>query len=124
MNSRRHLPWLANTLLLAGLSTGALGLHPKYQDTGAASAGFLLTLAAIPAVIAWLLGRNQQATDDQLNAAHRAGYQMALEHVARGLLDHPTAPPNPGERSENERAAGNVIPLRPPTDKRSERKAL
>ncbi|MGF0176684.1 hypothetical protein ACQF36_41400 [Streptomyces sp. Marseille-Q5077] len=124
MNTSRYLPWLANSLFLAGLTVGALGLHPENQDTGAAAAGFFIAIAALPAVIAWLLGRNQRVADAQLSTAHRVGYQQALEHVARGLLDQPTAPPNPGERLPGEQAAGNVIQLRPSTDDRSERKAL
>ncbi|MBT3157385.1 hypothetical protein KQH42_07145 [Streptomyces sp. CHA1] len=58
--------------------------------------GLLLTVAAIPLLCYSLIYRALQASDDQLAATHRAGYQLALFHVAEGLLG-PIAPPDGGE---------------------------
>ncbi|MEU3102965.1 hypothetical protein [Streptomyces griseoflavus] len=45
--------------------------------------------------------RSQNAlNDDQLAAAHAAGYTLALDHVARGLLDQPTAPTGGGHNDD------------------------
>jgi hypothetical protein len=56
-------------------------------------------LIAIPGATAYVVGtlRNQSTvSDDQLAAAHSAGYVLALDHVARGLLDQHTAPTGGG----------------------------
>lgn len=87
---------LAVTLLTLGLTIGLLGL---FDEEGVyARAGLLLSVAAMAPLIVWQSQRAHRATADQLAAKHDAGYRLALEHVARGLLDQPTAPPDGGER--------------------------
>ncbi|MCQ9706637.1 hypothetical protein [Streptomyces sp. BSP1] len=95
--------------------------------------GLLLTVAAIPPLCCSLLYRAVQASDDQLANTHRAGYQLALLHVAEGLLG-PVAPPDGGEdvgqTSLRHRAApgclpDNVRPLRGRDDEEDDtRKAV
>ncbi|MFE7017651.1 hypothetical protein ACFVAQ_45580 [Streptomyces sp. NPDC057651] len=89
---------LALALFALGLTIGLLGLFDK--EGVYARAGLLLTVAAMAPLIVWQSQRAHQATADQLAAEHDAGYRLALEHVARGLLDQPTAPPDGGDRAE------------------------
>lgn len=63
---------------------------------------------ASPFVIVGILAKTHRAAESQLAAAHVAGYRLALNHVARGLLDRST-PTGSGEEP-----AGNPIQHRPP----------
>lgn len=111
----RTSPALALTLLALGLILGGIGL---FDEEGVYTrAGILIALGSMPPLIVWQSQRAHYATADQLAAEHDAGYRLALEHVARGLLDQPpAAPPDGGDRaaadndradhSDNDRAVG------------------
>ncbi|WP_399087965.1 hypothetical protein ACGH2B_12345 [Streptomyces sp. BBFR2] len=102
---------------------GLLGLLSHDSNT-VMNVGIIMGLVAVPGIVAASVDRAHRVADDQLAASHRAGYELALDHVARGLLDAP-APPSPGRRDDHaEQVAGNVIPLRPHPIQQSERKAL
>ncbi|MGW7514819.1 hypothetical protein ACWGJ2_04425 [Streptomyces sp. NPDC054796] len=120
--TRRYMPALSLALLAAGVTTGLLGILGNNTDVS--GAGLFLTLVAVPLVIARIIRGAQTVTADQLAEADRAGYQRALDHVARGLLDQHTAP-TPGGRVTPEQTAGNVIHIYPypPATYREERKA-
>ncbi|MFD9150322.1 hypothetical protein ACFWDF_24220 [Streptomyces diastaticus] len=94
--------------------------------------GLLVTVAAFPPLCYALVHRALQASDDQLASTHRAGYQLALFHVAEGLLG-PVAPPDGGEdvgqgTRQRTAAAGalpdNVRPFRARDDEEDNRKAV
>lgn len=89
---RRHLPAIARALLLAGVTVGVIGQIGGLEDT--MRAGILICVASAPPLIVGAIRRAQRVSDDQLAEAHRAGYELALAHVARGLLDQPTTPPD------------------------------
>ncbi|WP_158942491.1 hypothetical protein [Streptomyces sp. ERV7] len=121
----------AMPLLALGVFVGAAGVHPKFNNGDMVVVGILMTAAAMPAVFAQLLRRSQQATDEQLATAHTQGYQLALGHVARGLLDQPTAPhPTSYPTSTTADRAGlgalpsNVRRLHPTQQENQERTAL
>ncbi|ALM38197.1 MULTISPECIES: hypothetical protein [Streptomyces] len=71
--------------------------------------GLVCLVAAIPALCYCLAQRASQASDDQLADMHRAGYRLALQHVALGLLDSPAAPPDGGEGAPSEDTQGLSI---------------
>ncbi|MFD4880047.1 hypothetical protein ACFWOB_42720 [Streptomyces sp. NPDC058420] len=112
---------LAFGLLGVGVATGVLGLLGDNEDL--TWCGIFLTVTTVPLVITRSLRRNQQVSEEQLAKADMTGYLRALDHVARGLLDQHTAPPDSGNRAEGEQPAGNVISLRPTTVRNFERKA-
>lgn len=87
----------AFVMLASGLGLGALAFTPV-APFGRVTWGlaFLATSAALPAILWWVVVRAQHATTDQLADSHTRGYQLALEHVALGLLDRP-APEPPGK---------------------------
>jgi hypothetical protein len=95
----RSLSILGNTLLTVGVAMGGTGFITNRDDL--VRGGILLSIPAATALVVGTL-RNQTAiNDDQLAHAHRAGYTLALDHVARGLLDQPTAPTG-GGRGDNQ----------------------
>ncbi|MFJ9892688.1 hypothetical protein ACIQPR_05080 [Streptomyces sp. NPDC091280] len=115
------MPVFAFALLTVGIGAGAVGLLGNNDDLF--GTGLFAVLAAVPLTIIRTVQNSQRATDDQLADADRAGYNRALDHVARGLLDAPT-PPAPGSREGRaEQGAGNVITLNPNRVRHSERKA-
>ncbi|MFD7107716.1 hypothetical protein [Streptomyces celluloflavus] len=119
----RIMSAIAFSLLAIGATTGALGLLVWNDEVMVL--GILLLAAAAPPFIIEQTRRANCVTAAQLAAAHNAGYHLALDHVARGLLDQHTAPcPHPGGRASFEQAAGNVIHIRPLGSKRQEWKAL
>ncbi|MFF3886566.1 hypothetical protein [Streptomyces sp. NPDC001914] len=127
MNARRmYAPTVA--ILVAGIVIGLLGI---FQDGGDVSrAGILLAFAALPPLCYWQTQRAHDGVEDQVADAHEAGYRLALEHVAKGLLTKHAAPPDGGThvepiadratlheqrapgKTEGPLAAGNVRPLR------------
>ena len=127
MNGRRmYAPTLA--ILVAGITLGLLGI---FQDGGDVSrAGILIAFASLPPLCYWQTQRAHDGVEDQVADAHEAGYRLALEHVAKGLLSRKSAPPDGGTHVEqvadratlaDDRAAGgtagpvvsdNVRPLR------------
>jgi hypothetical protein len=90
---RHTIPPAAILAVTAGLLTGAAGLLPTHHADLLATVGLLTTLAALPVVVYWTQRRAQQVAADQLADAHTAGYRLALDHVARGLLEPPTTAP-------------------------------
>ncbi|QCX77639.1 hypothetical protein C9F11_20020 [Streptomyces sp. YIM 121038] len=119
--THRYTPALAIALLVKGLFTGGIGLLSGNDALW--QVGLFFLLSAVPLLIIRTVHTSQRATADQLDAADRAGYARALDHVARGLLDAPT-PPHGGNRNHRaEQAAGNVITLRPHHIGQPERKA-
>ncbi|MFJ6074686.1 hypothetical protein ACIQFU_28300 [Streptomyces sp. NPDC093065] len=93
MNGRRmYAPTLA--ILITGITLGLLGI---FEDGGNVSrAGILIAFAALPPLCYWQTQRAHDAVEDQVADAHEAGYRLALEHVAKGLLSRKSAPPDGG----------------------------
>ncbi|MFI8817495.1 MULTISPECIES: hypothetical protein [unclassified Streptomyces] len=104
----------------AGVFVGAAGLLPTPRTNLLLPVGILGTLAALPAVTCWAQRRAHLTTADQLADAHTAGYRMALDHVARGLLE-PT-PTGDGHRATPENV--RWLHTRSITGLHDERKAL
>ncbi|TFV32266.1 hypothetical protein E4K10_18020 [Streptomyces sp. T1317-0309] len=104
-------------MLAAGLTAGLIGLlSHRFEITWS---GVFLAITAVPLLIVRKLNDSTGATAAQLAEAHNTGYRLALDHVARGLLDQHAAPTGPGTPAA---PPGNVIQLRPPVD--DEREAL
>ncbi|MEU3712924.1 hypothetical protein, partial [Streptomyces catenulae] len=93
---RRHLPACAIALLISGIAVALIGLIGDSRNA-VMNVGIIMGLVAVPGIVAASVDRAHHIFDDQLATSHRAGYELALDHVARGLLDAP-APPNPGRR--------------------------
>lgn len=112
---RRTLPAIAYATGISGAVAGTLGLAAGSSDL--TRAGILLALAALPPVFAHQCRRAQRNSEQQLADAHAAGYWLALDHVARGLLDQHTAPPDGGTPTDDATArqhpTSNVYHLRP-----------
>ncbi|WP_432194754.1 hypothetical protein [Streptomyces sp. bgisy027] len=139
MNGRTlYAPTLG--ILVFGIVLGLVGI---FQDGGDVSrAGILIAFAALPPLCYWQTQRAHQDIDDRIADAHASGYQLALKHVARGLLDQNAAPPDGGEKVDQadadraerrpHRAADgtpypvldNVRPLRPTHPEQHERKIV
>lgn len=139
MNGRRlYAPTVA--ILVAGIVLGLLGI---FQDGGDLSrAGILIAFASLPPLCYWQTQRAHDAVEDQVADAHEAGYRLALEHVAKGLLSRNAVPPDGGKccgpvadrpTLSGDRAAGeaagsvvldNVRPLRLIRDDHDERKIV
>ncbi|MFD4371535.1 hypothetical protein ACFWPY_08075 [Streptomyces sp. NPDC058527] len=95
--------------------------------------GVLLAIVALPPLGYALLHRANQATEEQLDHAYRAGYHRALTHVSQGLLDAPAAPPDGGEEAGHgphgahtpcDDPLGNVRLIRPHGKDNNPRKAV
>ncbi|CAM3459696.1 MULTISPECIES: hypothetical protein [Streptomyces] len=109
MNTR-HLSTIAPYMFAIGLTAGIYGLLVDLDE--AVQVGVILSIAAVPLLVIRAIRATHHATADQLAQAEREGYRMALDHVARGLLDQHT-PPNPGRGLAVEQVAGDVIHIRP-----------
>ncbi|MCX5266050.1 hypothetical protein [Streptomyces sp. NBC_00199] len=110
---RRRTQVTSLVLLLVGTSGGTFGMITDHQDAG--RLGIALAMLAGPLLICHSIRVAQHVSEEQLADAHNAGYRLALEHVARGLLD-PPEDPQPGHAETENRAGrgpGNVIPMRP-----------
>jgi hypothetical protein len=120
---QHYAPHLAYGLLILGLVLGVLGVLGRNDDV--MRCGILLTVVAAPLVVINALRAERRFLDDQRSASHTAGYRLALEHVALGLLDPAsTTPTGPGHRADTpEEEPVNVIPLFPISEL-PERKAL
>ncbi|MFB6846244.1 hypothetical protein ACFCXS_15465 [Streptomyces sp. NPDC056373] len=77
-------------LLIAATLIGGIGLIVDRDDI--MRGAILATVPAAAGVVIGAMRKQQNVTDDQLAAAHAAGYALALDHVARGLLDQHRAP--------------------------------
>ncbi|MGC9536607.1 hypothetical protein [Streptomyces sp. UG1] len=128
MNGRTmYAPTLG--ILVFGIVLGLVGI---FEDGGDVSrAGILIAFAALPPLCYWQTQRAHEDIDDRVADAYESGYQQALGHVARGLLDQNAAPPDGGEKVD--RAAdgtsypttlNNVRPLRPTRPEQHERKIV
>ncbi len=98
-------PTLSLTFLGSGIAAGVMGILGRNQDL--AAAGLFVAIAAIPLAVIGVIQDAQRVGEDQIAAAHTAGYRLALDHVARGLLDQ-NAPRGGGEHQDN------VVPFRLP----------
>lgn len=114
MNAR-SLSVLGTCVLTLATSLGGYAFLVQAEELG--RVGMLVSVPAATALVVGALRQHATVNDDQLAEAHRAGYTLALDHVARGLLDQPTAPTGGGDqlaevralpapRYTNERAAG------------------
>ena len=95
------------TLLAAAL---IMAIHGMLSDRdNVTCAGILIAVAALPPITVWQSQRAHHIKADQLEEAHTAGYRLALDHVARGLLDPPPSggESTPHNRAERDRAAGH-----------------
>lgn len=108
MHSRRTRV-ISLVLLTTGIIGGTLGMLSDHETIG--RLGWAATLAGIPLLICHTIRAAHVQDEQALTDAHTAGYRLALEHVARGLLDPPAAP-RPGPRGTPD--TNNVIVLRPP----------
>lgn len=108
--NQHYTPHLAYGLLGSGLALGILGILGRNDDV--MRCGILFTVVAVPLVVIQAMRAERCAIDDQLAASHTAGYRLALDHVARGLLDQAsTTPTGPGHRADTSEEPNNVIPL-------------
>ncbi|MCX5161913.1 hypothetical protein OOK39_21970 [Streptomyces sp. NBC_00264] len=94
----RTTPAIALGLFLLGIGLGLVGILDEGDSI--TRAGIVLSVASFPPLIIWQSQRAHQLADDQLAETHAAGYRLALEHVAAGLLDDSTAPPDGGAHVE------------------------
>ncbi|MGW4602697.1 hypothetical protein ACWENS_05405 [Streptomyces sp. NPDC004532] len=111
---------IAYAVLLVGIVLGAIATVSG--ESGLMRVGMLLGLVAVPPLVAGHSSHAHQLTESQLEHAHTDGYRLALDHVARGLLDQHTAPSGPGASTFD--APDNVIALRRPAIEHNEREAL
>lgn len=116
----RPLAAIGITLFTCGLTTGLIGL--SIGDRDLTVSGVLASVPAATAIVVAVLRQQHTATENALADAHRAGYALALNHVARGLFA-PPATPRPGPGTPH-RAEDNVIRLYLPAGEPPERKAL
>lgn len=118
---RRRTQITSLALLLVGTTGGTYGMITDHQDLG--RLGIALAMLATPLLICHTIRVAQHVSERQLADAHTNGYRLALEHVARGLLDPPDAPRpgHPENRAEQE--TGNVFAFQPKAVRRVERKA-
>ncbi|MFF1686042.1 hypothetical protein [Streptomyces sp. NPDC058254] len=72
-------------LFSIALAVGAIGWGT--HDEALMWGGFLGSIAITPVLTLAIANRAHRASDEQLAAAHCAGYQLALDQVSRGLLD-------------------------------------
>lgn len=113
----RSLTVLGLVLFAVGLTLGGGGYVT--DDRSAMLAGVLLSVPAATALTVGTLRQQVELTDDQLAAAHRAGYELALDHVARGLLDQPSTPTD-GGHTDDQLAEVRALPApRRTTDERA-----
>lgn len=108
----RTLFTLGTATLALSLAKGGYGLMTERDDL--VRAAVLLAIPAATALVLGALRHNTTVADDQLAAAHTAGYTLALDHVARGLLDQHTAPAPDGTRGDHTPGAHvhHLYPLR------------
>lgn len=114
MNAR-SLSILGSTMLTLATSLGGYAFLTEAEELG--RVGMLVSVPAATVLVVGALRQHSTVNDDRLADAHRAGYTLALDHVARGLLDQPTVPTGGGDqlaevrtlpapRRTDERAAG------------------
>lgn len=95
--STRILLTLSGLLLAISLGVGLTGMFAHY--TGLMHTGILGSIAAATGLVCATLRHTNQLSNADREAAHNAGYRLALQHVALGLLD-----PRP--------SGGTVVPIR------------
>ncbi|MBP0456217.1 hypothetical protein [Streptomyces montanisoli] len=105
------LPACAYAGLLVAVALGAIGALGSSDDLS--RCGILLGILSLPALIVGHIQHAHRLSDGQLADAHRAGYLLALDQVARGLLDQPTAPTDGDRAGTVDDQLGNVRHLRP-----------
>lgn len=96
MNRRSMSAHLALLTLALGVGLALVGILLDREEHW--HAGILTAVAAVPAILITQLRRSSELADAERAAIHNTGYCLAMEHVARGLLDQPAAPgPTPGQ---------------------------
>jgi hypothetical protein len=117
------LTGLSITLLTAGISLGAIGLHPALPGSLIMRCGVILCMASIPP---WHAACSRRAADrvNQHDAdTYNAGYLDGLADVRRGLLDpSPDAGPGHHTHDSGHHIVRHLRPL-PSTYRAPERKA-
>jgi hypothetical protein len=123
---KHYIPHLAYGLLGTGLALGILGILGIFgRNDDVMRCGILLTVVAVPLVVIHALRAERRFIDERLSASHTAGYRLALDHVARGLLDQAsTAPTGPGHRADTSEEPDNVITLFPISQLQERKAAL
>ncbi|CAL9530943.1 hypothetical protein [Streptomyces sp. enrichment culture] len=111
----RTLSTLGTTLLTLAVAAGGAGYTTGQHDL--ARLALLVSVPAATMLVIGVLRHHTTLNGDQLAAAHRAGYVLALDHVARGLLAAPTAPTG-GSHDDTPRA-DNVHHLYTPHERRA-----
>jgi hypothetical protein len=112
----RTLSALGISLLALAMSLGGYAYVTDLDDL--APIGILVSVPAATALVVGTLRTQATVTDDQLAAAHAAGYALALDHVARGLLDQHTAPTG-GGRNDGQLAEVRALPAPRRVDERA-----
>jgi hypothetical protein len=105
------------TSLALAVSLGGLAFMTDHDDL--ARIGLLVSVPAATASAVGALRRQVAVNDDQLTEAHAAGYALALDHVARGLLDQHTAPAPDGTHNDTPSAHVHHLYALPDDDKRA-----
>lgn len=106
--STRNLLILFSALLALSLGVGLTGTF--LTRSALLHAGILGSICTATGLVCTTLRRTHQLTEAQREAEQDAGYRLALQHVALGLLD-----PTP--------SGGTVVPLRPDLPRQHERQA-
>ncbi|MFJ3867871.1 hypothetical protein [Streptomyces nigra] len=98
--TRRRTQISVYALLSSGIGGGILGITTDIDDV--TFAGLFAMAAGVGLMVCRNLRITAYANETRLAEAHNAGYVLALEHVALGLLDREAAPPEgPGTTAPN-----------------------
>lgn len=106
----RHLAGLSITLLTAGITLGAIGLHPAVTSWFPTRCGVVLCLTSVPAWYAATVRRAAERKLQRDTATYNRGYLDGLADVRRGLLD-PQPPANPGHHEGGDRIVRHLRPI-------------
>ncbi|HEY1179127.1 MAG TPA: hypothetical protein VGF17_23480 [Phytomonospora sp.] len=115
MNARA-LSALGIALFALGLTIGGTGLALMAEHL--VRAGVLISVPGATALVCGAIRHERQTDTDRLADAHRAGYALALDHVARGLLDQPHAPAPDGAALDDRAGRVRWLHLTHDDDKR------
>jgi hypothetical protein len=109
----RYLTGLSITLLTAGITFGALGLHPAMPGS-LMRCGIILCMASIPPWHAACSRRAADRVNQHDTDTYNAGYLDALTAVRQGLLDPgPNADPGHHHHDPGHHIVRHLRPLPP-----------